>query len=139
MTPGEVKNNLEIALGILYRTERDLFARHLHEQTIVARLMMHLQHLLPEWHVDVEFNRQGDDNNNAKEDAEGHDRKPDIIIHRRGPNGPNIAIITAKVEWNRRDNREEAKRICRSIQQRQGYTNAFFVEFLEGRPLVEIL
>lgn len=139
MTTEDLQNNLEMALGILYRTEQELIARHIHEQTIAARLMLHLQHLLPEWHVDVEFNRQEEGIKNAKEDAEGHDRKPDIIIHRRGHAGPNLGIVTVKVEWNIRDDRDEAKRICRSIQQRQKYTNAFFIEFREEDWLIEIL
>src|SRR3989304_7318097 len=115
MTTKELKIYLEMALAIIYRTERELIDRHLHEQTIVARLMLHLQHLFPEWNVDVEFNRQGAGINKAKEDTEGHDRKPDIVIHRRGHDGSNFAVISAKPYWNN-DDREETKRICRSIQ-----------------------
>jgi len=129
---------LEMALGILYRTERELIVRHLQEQTIVARLMLHLQHLLPEWHVDIEFNRQGEGVDNAKEDAEGYDRKPDIVIHRRGPQGPNLAVVLIKAHWNIGD-REEDKRICRSIKRQQGYANAFFIEFRANDWAIETL
>ena len=136
MTPEEIKKNLSTALDILYRTENDLIIRHLHEQTIVARLMLHLQHLLPDWCVDVEFNRQGEGTGDSKEDTDGRYRKPDLVIHRRGSAGPNLAIITVKAQWNK-DDRDEAKRICRNTQQRHGYLSAFFVELMSNGWLIE--
>jgi hypothetical protein len=138
MTSEEIKQTLNAALQILYRTEIDLINRQLHEQTIVARLMLHLQHLLPEWNVDVEFNRQGVSINEAKEDNQGFNRKPDIIIHRRGPDGPNLAVILVKTYWNNAD-KEEDKRICRSLKERHRYEQAYFIELREKDWLIEKL
>lgn len=122
----EIKQIIENALAILYRSEAEIIDDRTHEQSISARLMLHLQHLLPEWNVDVEFNRQGEDRD-PKIDADRIIRKPDIIVHRRGPSGPNLAVILVKCEWNR-DSREDESRVVQSIKIKQGYQAAFLLE-----------
>lgn len=122
----EIKQIIESALNILYRTELEIIDDKAHEQAISARLMLHLQHLLPEWHVDVEFNRQGE-HRTSKTDEEGIKRKPDIIIHKRGPAGPNLAVILIKCEWNT-EPRESDRTVVQSIKTKQGYRAAFLLE-----------
>ena len=122
----EVKQIIEIALNILYRTEQEIIDDKAHEQAISARLMLHLQHLLPEWNVDVEFNRQGE-NRTSKTDKEGIKRKPDIIIHKRGPEGPNLAVILVKCEWNT-EPRGNDRTVAKSIKAEQRYQVAFLLE-----------
>jgi hypothetical protein len=126
MDDQEIRANIERALEIFCRTEPELIADEAHEQTIAARLMLHLQHLLPEWHVDVEFTRQGRDRE-PKRDEEGNLRKPDIIIHRRGSDGPNLALVLVKCEWNQQ-NREADRRHARSLKRAHGYQIAFVLE-----------
>lgn len=133
----EIRANIERALRILYRTEPELIRDQLHEQTIAARLMLHLQHLLPEWHVDVEFNVQGA-RRDPKRDAEGSLRKPDIIIHRRGPAGPNLAIVLVKGEWND-DDRALDVHAVQSLKRKHGYQMAFVLEIKSvGPKLTEV-
>ncbi|MFH1536029.1 MAG: hypothetical protein ABIC96_03100 [Patescibacteria group bacterium] len=126
----EIKHIIENALSILYRTEKEIINDETHEQTISARLMLHLQHLLPEWNVDVEFNRQGE-NRGSKTDNEGENRKPDIIIHKRGPKGPNLAVILVKCEWNTKS-RENDKTVAQSIKVARGYQTAFVLEIKQS-------
>jgi hypothetical protein len=121
--------NLELlhtALDILYTSEPELMAERAHEQAISARLMYHLQHLYPNWDVDVEYNRQGE-NRDTKQDAEGHNRKPDIIIHKRGPTGPNLVIMLVKCEWNPEDRGKDWS-VLQSLKQKHKYRDAFLVE-----------
>lgn len=121
-----IKQIIENALAILYRTEKELINDKTHEQAISARLMHHLQHLLPEWNVDVEFNRQGE-NRDPKINENGTNRKPDIIIHKRGPNGPNLAVILVKCEWNS-ESRENDQKIAQSLKAKHDYQTAFVLE-----------
>lgn len=127
----EIKNTIEQALKILYRAERELISDESHEQTISARLMLHLQHLFPDWNIDVEFNRQGE-NRDPKTDMAGNKRKPDIIIHKRGPKGPNIAVILVKCEWNN-EPRENDEKVVRSIKIKHRYQHAFILEINKNK------
>lgn len=122
------KEIIGIALDILYRTEYTLIERKVHERTIAARLMLHLQHILPEWHVDVEFNRE--DEQNPKHDSGGKLIVPDIIIHRRGPHGPNLAVILMKGFWNN-ESRDDDKNAAIKIKKKHKYEFAFFIELKE--------
>lgn len=128
----QIKNIINQALVILYRTEKELINDKTHEQTISARLMIHLQHLFPDWIVDVEFNRQGK-NRDSKTDLKGVKRKPDIIIHKRGPNGPNLAVILIKCEWNN-EPREKDIKVVRSIKEKHNYQTAFLLEIKQNKP-----
>jgi len=122
----DIKHLVSAATEILYGKEKELIEGQTHEQTIAARIMLHLQHLLPLWHVDVEFNRQGEDRV-TKRDATGTPRKPDIIIHRRGPQGPNLALVLIKCQWNV-EPREDDRAVAQSLKQQHGYTAAFLLE-----------
>ncbi len=127
----EVKQIIENALTILYRTEKEIINDKTHEQTISARLMHHLQHLLPEWNVDVEFNRQGE-NRDPKTDESGTNRKPDILIHKRGSVGPNLAVILVKCEWNK-ESRKNDLAVVQSIKSKHEYQTAFILEIKQSR------
>lgn len=125
----EIKQIIEHALVILYRTEKEIIGDETHEQSVSARLMLHLQHLLPEWNVDMEFNRQGE-NRDPKTDLEDVIRKPDIVVHKRGHEGPNLAVVLIKPYWNEED-RESDKRVCKSLKDKQNYQVGFFIELKE--------
>ncbi len=130
MKNNKMKEIIEHALEILYRTEKDLINEKVHEQTISARLMLHLQHLLPDWDVDVEYNRQGD-KREPKTDSNSDKRKPDIIIHRRGPKGPNLAVILVKCEWNT-EPRENERTTAHRIKKKHNYQTAFMLEIKQN-------
>lgn len=72
---------------------------NLGERCIAARLAFHLQRVFPEYHVDVEYNRTGDTPKrldvparcaNSLDDEGRALVVPDIIVHLRGPDGPNL-------------------------------------------------
>jgi hypothetical protein len=88
-----------------------LLEKNLNERCIAGRLVMYLQELFPEQHVDVEYNRHGDTPkrlglpeecaNYWNEDGEAL-VVPDVIVHRRGEAGPNILIVELKKTTNER-------------------------------------
>lgn len=121
-----LEKNINIALELVYRVDNYLIEHNAHEQTISSRFALHLQHLFPEWNVDVEYNRQGE-NFDSKADSIGNNRKPDVIIHKRGSAGPNLAIFLIKCEWNTKD-RQADKQVLNSLKNKHRYQYAFLVE-----------
>ncbi|MBP9890312.1 MAG: hypothetical protein KBG84_00275 [Planctomycetes bacterium] len=72
-----------------------------HEQAITHRLALYLQDEFPDWHVDVEFNRNLGDAKRltyariGEPEPHKHGVRPDIIVHQRGKR-QNLLIVEAK-------------------------------------------
>lgn len=78
------------ALEQLIKNDRYLIEHDVHEQSISSKLAYYLSSLISPrskggWDVDVEYNRNGE----IPKAILRKDRRPDIIIHRRGLNNPN--------------------------------------------------
>ena len=135
MEESVIKNNINTAIELVYRVDGYLIEHNAHEQAISSRFALHLQHLFPEWNVDVEYNRQGD-NFDSKEDYVGHNRKPDVIIHKRGSAGPNLVIFLIKCEWNTQD-RQKDEQVLISLKNKHRYEYAFLVEIKKNNFTIE--
>src|SRR4051812_22600469 len=101
----DVENRLDRALARFTEREAYLLENNLSERCIASRLAMHLQEQFPDHKVDVEYNRQGrapkrlglpeecadsiNDNGEAL-------AVPDVIVHRRGEEGPNVLVLELK-------------------------------------------
>lgn len=133
----DTKEKISKAIETLYQIEKELIQDEVHEQTISARLSFHLQSLFPDYVVDVEFNVQGE-NRDPKLDSEGRKRKPDIIIHKRGSTGINLAVILIKCEWNKKS-RKEDKRVALSLKEKHKYHYAFVLDINKDNYLLTCL
>ena len=95
------------AIARLLRHDKDLLSNNANERSITHRLAMYLQDEFPEWHVDAEYNRDGENvkllhEHAATEPTDTLDAPtvfPDIIIHRRGE-AENLLVIEAKKSTN---------------------------------------
>jgi hypothetical protein len=105
----EVRQRLERALRRLRDADLYLLENDLSERCIAARLAMYLQPEFGDYAVDVEYNRAGDTPkrlNLPDECANYRDRNgdalavPDVIVHRRGPAGPNLLVLEMKKTTN---------------------------------------
>jgi len=106
-----VRARLDAALQRLVQQDAYLFANNLGERCIAARLAMYLQHEFPEHHVDAEYNRDGatakrlgvpeECGNDVDENGEVL-VAPDVIVHRRGSEGPNILVLELKKTTSRK-------------------------------------
>jgi hypothetical protein len=75
-----------------------------HERAITHALAVHLQEQFKAWHLDCEFNRRGKEpkvmqilqHRYARQNGEPRSAAPDIIVHKRGPSGPNVLVVEAK-------------------------------------------
>jgi hypothetical protein len=105
----DARRRLEEALNAFLKRDRYLLEQDLREESISARLAYHLQALFEEYDVDVEYNRSGRIPKRLRtinECVKKRDRNgtvlvlPDIVVHRRGPAGPNLLVIEIKKASN---------------------------------------
>ncbi len=110
MEPEEVRKHVEKALRTLAENDKYLLKNDLSERCIASRLAMYLQQEFPEHSVDVEYNRDGFEPKRLElpEECANYRNKdgqalvvPDVIVHQRGPDGPNILVLELKKTSNR--------------------------------------
>jgi hypothetical protein len=141
MEPEEVRKRLEAALRQLEENNSHLFEDNLSERCIASRLAMYLQNVFPEFSVDVEYNRKGvrPKTLDLPEECANYQTKngevlvlPDIIVHRRGEEGPNILALELKKTTNPGSRECDHMRI-HAFREQLNYGSAAFVE-CETRP-----
>lgn len=112
MDLNEVQTRVAAALAGFTDADRYLLENDLSERCIAARFALHLQPLFPDYSVDVEYNREGrtpkylalsDECANPDYRNEDGDSLvvPDLIVHSRGADGPNLLVLEFKKTTNR--------------------------------------
>jgi hypothetical protein len=104
ITEGKIEKKLNQALDCLLEADSYLLKNDVNERSISHRLAMYLQLFFPDWDVDCEYNRDGNDIKTLKIPSESNnwndtDAKtvyPDIIIHHRGKADNLLAIEIKK-------------------------------------------
>ena len=136
MNAHEAQQRLENAIQQLVRFDRHLLENDLSERCIASRLAMYLQAGFPDHSVDIEYNRHG---NTPKklglpEDCANYwDEQhlafvvPDIIVHNRGPGGPNILVLEVKKTTNRNSRACDHERIL-AFRAQLGYSFGALIE-----------
>ena len=126
MKTPEVRSRLAKAVTSLNASDRYLLENDVSERCIAARLAMYLQSLFPDYMVDVEYNRAAaspkrlnlpDECANFR-DTNGRSLVvPDIIVHTRGPKGPNVLVLELKKSTNSEGPECDQKRIHAFVSQ----------------------
>lgn len=146
MERDDVRRRLDAAVARLIQNDAYLFANNLGERCIAARLAMYLQGEFPEHAVDAEYNRDADTPKRLelpRECANYRERGnygeggeslvvPDVIVHRRGPEGPNILVLEVKKTTNPCAHDCDHARI-HAFRAQYGYECAALIE-CETRP-----
>ena len=107
----EVRERLERALRQLLEGDLYLLENDLSERCIAARLAMYLREEFEQHDVDVEYNRAGDVAKRQRglpdecyrrrnRQIEAPVAVPDVIVHHRGFDGPNLLVIEMKKTSN---------------------------------------
>lgn len=94
----EIKRNIRIALGLLYKNDAFLLEKSVHERSIAHKLAEYLQQQFLDWHVDCEYNKHGISTKMLPRECEGEHKEyvyPDINIHHRNTND-NLVIFEIK-------------------------------------------
>jgi len=123
-----LREALEAALATAVALDGELFFRDVSERCLAARIMLHLQPLVESLHVDVEFNRQGHEQDPKrlgidpacanKVNENGHAVViPDLIVHRRGKDGPNYLVVEVKKTTNRSPRDCDTRRVQAYLEQ----------------------
>ncbi len=108
-TERQIRDAVQRALDRLTQEDAHLFSVNVCERCLTFRLALYLQSEFPDWRVDCEYNRDGrfpKQLSEVKRQRRLHDPTsrtegdvyPDIIVHHRGPEGPNLLAIEAKRE-----------------------------------------
>jgi hypothetical protein len=108
MEEQEVTTRLNRALREVEENDRYLLEFDLSERSIVSRVALYLQNEFPDFNVDVEYNRDGATPKRlglpqgyANFNENGQVLVvPDVIVHRRGHDGPNILVLEVKKTTN---------------------------------------
>jgi hypothetical protein len=141
MEPNEIRKRLLVALREVEQKDTLLLANNLSERCIASRLAMYLQKVFPEYSVDVEYNRKGELPKTLELPPECANYRnndgeplviPDVIVHQRGPEGPNILVLELKKTTNR-DSRECDHRRIQAFRRQLGYSAAALID-CETRP-----
>ena len=115
------------ALQELLVRDAELLIRNVNERTITARLADHLRSRFPEWDVDSEYNRDGDE----VKKANGEILVPDVIIHRRGTSD-NLLVIEVKKSNTAEADEKDLKKLDAFKSSHLHYRHALFVKFIVG-------
>jgi hypothetical protein len=132
------------ALNTLISVDGYLLRQDANERSITHRLAMHLQHELPEWHVDCEYNRNIESTDNphlqkklysldlspASDDTDGKTVFPDIIAHQRGTS-QNFLVIEVKKSTSTVSRKIDLKKLKCYVKELK-YQHALFIELVTG-------
>lgn len=134
----DVEAGLRKALAAFLDADRYLLGVHASERAVGHRLAWHLQREFSEWHVDCEYNRDGGAIKSidvpqdliAWNETEAKTVFPDIIVHWRGEEGPNVLVIEMKKVGSPGSNFDRRK--LWAFRQDLGYHCAAFVRSRTG-------
>lgn len=101
------------------------------ERAVTHRLAVYIEQEFPSWNVDSEYNRQGDEGKRKQIILEiGEDPgdvDPDIIVHVRGPQGPNLLALELKPESSSRAEKDRDRKKLKAYIRQHGYHHAAFI------------
>ncbi|HKM89784.1 MAG TPA: hypothetical protein VJX29_04140 [Candidatus Acidoferrales bacterium] len=141
MQRDEVRARLEAALRMLVANDAYLLTHDLGERCIASRLAMYLQAEFREYAADAEYNRLGDIPKRLElpRECAGYRNEhgeslvvPDVLVHLRGPEGPNILVLEVKKTSNPSPRDCDRARV-RAFREQLGYEFGALIE-CETRP-----
>lgn len=89
-----IRQRVLLAIQCFYVHDRYLIETEIQECAISHRLAVYIEQQFAGWHVDCEFNKNGNDPKLAEIAVKS--KRPDIIVHVRGPQGPNCLAVEIK-------------------------------------------
>ena len=93
-----LQSNIEKAFDSVYKNDKFLIKNGLCERCIMFRFAHYLADLYPDYDVDCEYNRH---KNNVKKINANTTAFPDVIMHTRGIDDNNFAVIELKNKTNK--------------------------------------
>jgi hypothetical protein len=139
----KVHERLDRAIWAFGEHEHSLIALDPSERSLTHRLAIRIEAEFPGWDVDCEYNRAGSVPkqlarltlvNVAPNEPDAVTVFPDIIVHRRGSDGPNLLVVEAKKATSGTDAAYDRAKL-KGYKEELGYRFAAFVVLPAGlRP-----
>ena len=121
----ELAGKVGDAIEKLLIRDRDVMSLGGHERAVMHRLAVYLEKQFVSWHVDCEYNRDGE---RSKRNSSGKLVVPDVIVHRRNTSD-NLLAIEAKKSGSPTDTKIDKKKL-RDYRRKQGYQHALFLDVM---------
>jgi hypothetical protein len=138
-----IERIVNCAVDKLTEHDSQLLRLDVNERAISHRLACYLQDLLPDWHVDCEYNRERDlakrlnlpVENVPTDSLEARTVYPDIIVHKRG-SSENLLVIEMKKAGNAQHENHDRRKLT-AFKDQLGYHYTLFLKlFLDPTPHV---
>lgn len=136
----EIEERMGIATRTLLKKDLFLLRNDSDEWSVSHKLAEYLQKRFPDWHVDVEYNR---DKNQVKE-LNNENVRPDIIVHIRDTDN-NLLVIEVKKSNNLKLIDDDRKRLLKFTSHEGKYKYLFGVlvifhvaEEYQKPPIIEL-
>ena len=131
----EIEARIVHSLEQLCEKDFYLLKNDLNECSINHKLASHIQDHFPAWHVDCEYNKNA---HKIKElelpkdkvdwnDTEAKSVFPDIVVHQRSGEGPNLLVVEVKKSTNISDRRHDYNKL-KEYGKTLSYSCALFLE-----------
>ena len=138
----QIEEMIDEVVERLFKDDCDLLALDVNERAVSHRLACYLQQLLPDWHVDCEYNRARDLPKRLRltvekvdtDNLEARTVYPDVIVHKRGTD-ENLLVIEMKKAGNTQKD-EHDRRKLRAFRDQMYYRYTLFLKLSldGGRP-----
>ncbi len=141
-----LRKHLVSSVKKLYANDYHLISNMVNEVDIVAHIWYYFKSNYASnyqgYDIDIEYNRCGNDPKGIYYDKyEIRNTRPDFIIHKRGCNKYNFAVMEFKCYWNYEDRNEDYNKLIHftnnisynnDFQKLYNYTHGIFVELLKS-------
>jgi len=116
----QLENIIIKSVAILLKERPNLLKRNydINERTICSKLACIIEKHIKNYHVDTEYNRMTDEQNNQiikKIPSRGNKKKrpayPDIVIHREEDALHNLLVIELKLAWKNKGKKKDIEKI----------------------------
>jgi hypothetical protein len=128
-----VSGRLDRCMDRLAEQDEYLMKHDAGERAVAHRIAVYLEQEFPGWHVDCEYNREAGTTNPKKIRREPEASRtiatPDIIVHHRGPEGPNLLAIEVKPNHRHPDTLEEDRLRLKAYVRDHKYAHAAFITY----------
>ena len=141
MNNDQVIDILEQTKERFLENEVSLLASDANERSLTHKFAEHMQTIIGrEWSIDCEYNRFGSDpkkidelkrivgENTTTYETKPRTVYPDIIVHRRGEQGPNLLVVEAKKDATAKERELDIAKL-KVIQSTYNYSFAVFIDF----------
>ncbi|MBI2120699.1 MAG: hypothetical protein HYT94_03705 [Parcubacteria group bacterium] len=141
MEKEKIQEILDTAKKQFLAREEPLLVSDANERSITHKFAEYLQTIVrADWNVDCEYNRSGNNPKKIEEierivgerttTSETKTRTvcPDIIVHKRGVDGPNLLVIEAKKDATPQEHQEDVKKL-KLIRKQYNYDFSVFINF----------